>query len=176
MGDFNINWQDKKSPATRELGTTVSIWGLKPQISGSTRLGLMNGVIKSSCIDNIFTNSGDIIQTKVLDWNFSDHLLVAVKRKRIKVKAKKVSFKGRSYRNYIKEDLQEELARANWEEFYESRDPVLCWEVIENRIRGFLNRVAPQKDFVVKEVREPWVTNEILEEIKDKDKALRDAK
>ena len=176
MGDFNINWRDKKSLATRELESTVTIWGLKPQITSSTRLGLLNGIVKSSCIDNIFTNSGDILLTKILDWNFSDHLLVAVKRKRVKVRAKKVAFKGRSYRNYVREDLQEELVRMNWEQYFESQDPVLCWEIMENRIRDYLDRVAPQKEFVVKEVREPWVNNEILEEIKDKDKILRDAK
>ena len=35
---------------------------------------------------------------------------------------------------------------------------------------------CPQKSFRVKEVREPWVSNEIIEEIKDKDRSLRIAK
>ena len=54
----------------------------------------------------------------MLDWNFSDHLVVAVKRKRVKIKCKKVSFKGRSYKNYIKGDMQRELLELEWEEYY----------------------------------------------------------
>ena len=126
LGDFNINWRDKKSPATRELETTTAIFGLKPQIKGSTRLGLTNGMVKSSCIDNIFTNSEEIRIAKVLDWNLSDHLVVAVQGKRIRSKIKKVNFRGRSYRNYDKERLQEELINNKWAGFYEMRDSSGC--------------------------------------------------
>ena len=51
-----------------------------------------------------------------------------------------------------------------------------CWKIIEEQIRGYLNRVAPQKEFKVKEICEPWVTNELLEEIKDKDRIFREAR
>ena len=176
VGDFNINWKDKQAPATKELGNTVAVWGLKPQIKGVTRIGLVNGVIKNSCIDNILTNSEEIIKAQVIEWNFSDHLVVAVKRKRVRVRCKKVSFKGRSYKNYVREDMQQELIEQDWGKFYETQAPLECWGIMENRIREHLNRVAPQKEFRVKEVREPWVTNEILEEIKDKDRVLREAR
>ena len=176
LGDFNINWNDKKSLATKELGITTAIWGLKPQIVGNTRIGLQNGTVRTSCIDNIFTNSEEIRRTQILDWNISDHLVVAVKRKRERVRIKKVSFKGRSYKNYVKEDMQEELIRLDWEKYYEVQDPEECWNIIEGRINDHLDRVAPQKVFKVKEVRDPWVTNEILEEIKDKDRVFREAR
>ena len=176
LGDFNINWNDKKSLATKELGTTTAIWGLKSQIKGNTRLGVLNGATRGSCIDNIFTNSDEVREGQILDWNFSDHLVIAIKRKKNRVKFKKVSFKGRSYKDYVKEDMQEELTRLDWEQFFELQDPSECWEIIESRVRDHLNRVAPQKLFRVKEISEPWVTNEILEEIKDKDRFLRIAR
>ena len=102
--------------------------------------------------------------------------MVAIKRKKIKCEHKKIEFKGRSYKNYDKEDLQRELIGDDWEEFYNSADPSFCWDILIDRIRHFLNRTCPQKIFKVKEIREPWVTNEIIEEIQDKDRSLRTAK
>ena len=89
------------------------------------------------------------------------------------MKHTKVTFKGRSYKNYVVGDLQGELLAADWEQFYETRDPGTGWDLIGDKVRVYLNRVCPQKLFKVKEIREPWVTNKLLEEIKDKDSSLR---
>ena len=43
------------------------------------------------------------------------------------------------------------------------------WKVV-------LDRNCPSKKFKVKEVRDPWITQELIEEIKDKDRAMREAK
>ena len=176
LGDFNIDMSKKNTPQAKELGFTTNTWGLKPLITGHTRLGTMGGQIHGSCIDNIFSNSEEIAEACTTDWNFSDHLMVAVKRKRRRCKHSKVEFKGRSYRDYVKEDLQGELVDCNWEEYYKLVDPTACWEVVMGKIRRYLDEKCPQKTYRVKEDREPWVTNEILEEIKDKDKSLRIAK
>ena len=176
MGDFNIDLNNKNSPMFKELMSTTLYWGLKSCITGVTRLGTVNGVLKGSCIDNIFSNSDNIMRSGIVDWNFSDHQLVVVKRKRSKVMSAKVSFQGRSYKNYVKEDMQRELLQGDWDDFYGSRDPSYCWSLIENMVKSYLNRSCPMKNFKVKEVREVWVTNEILEEIKDKDLVVRIAK
>ena len=176
MGDFNIDCMDKKSPMYRELASTVSYWDLGACISEATRLGCVQGSVKESCIDNIFTNSRVIEESRVLDWNFSDHLVVMVKRKRARVAREKISFKGRSYRNYVKEDFQAELLQVNWDKFYNNGDPDECWDFIEESIRVYLNRECPQKLFKVREIGELWVTPEIIEEIKDKDASLRRAR
>ena len=47
---------------------------------------------------------------------------------------------------------------------------------MDNTVKYHLNNMCPQKLFRVREVKEPWITNEILEEIKDKDLALHLAK
>ena len=176
LGDFNINMLDKKSPMVRELETTTSYWGLKAFIKGRTRFGLSGGEVRGSCIDNIFSNSEIIIESKILDWNFSDHLAVMVKRKRVKVARTKVAFRGRSYKNYVRDDLQNALLIDNWDQFYELDDPSKCWDIIEEKIRAYLDITCPQKMFKVNEIRDPWVTNEVLEEIKDKDSLLKIAR
>ena len=111
-------------------------------------------------------------------WDVSDHLAVYVRRKKKRVHSKNIKFIGRSYTNFVREDFQEQLIDASWQNFYASRDPNECWDIMENIFRVTLNGMCPQKEFKVKEVREPWVTNELLEEIKfnDKDNLLRTAK
>ena len=97
MGDFNIDLNNKQSAMVRELPSSTEYWGLSPQIKEVTRLGNgVDGVLKGTCIDNIFTNSTSIEKTLVMDWNLSDHLMVAVKSKRERVIHPKVVFTGRS--------------------------------------------------------------------------------
>ena len=106
MGDFNINSKAKGPPAAKELGATTALWGLKPYITGITRpAGGASGAGLGTCIDNIFTKSEYISEAGIMDWNFSDHLAVAVKRKRAKPKSEKTNFTGRSYKNYVMYDL-----------------------------------------------------------------------
>ena len=131
LGDFNIDLKNKKSPASKELEAVAALWGMKAHITGVTRPTLADhDNLGGTCIDNIFSSSGHIAEAGILDWNFSDHLAVAIKRKMIRTKHKKVSFQGRSYRNYIMEDLLDILVTRNWETFYQSNDPIFCWNII----------------------------------------------
>ena len=47
---------------------------------------------------------------------------------------------------------------------------------MENIIRNEIDKMCPVKSFKVFQNRDPWITNEILEEIRDKDLALRRAR
>ena len=51
----------------KELESTTSFWGLKAHINGNTRLVIVEGRIKGSCIDNIFSNSEGISEARVLE-------------------------------------------------------------------------------------------------------------
>ena len=66
---------------------------------------------------------------------------------------KKCEFIGRSYRNYNREIVQQSLIDENWTEF-------------ENGV----------KSFKFKQEKEPWISNHLIELIKDKDYALNRAK
>ena len=140
LGDFNIDLNNKSAPQSKELINTTNFWGLRQFITGNTRLGTTGEALKGSCIDNIFSNSELITQAGVADWNFSDHLMVVVKRKRVRYKHKKVEFEGRSYKNYGKEELQSELINEDWGAFYQSQDAAVCWEILEGRIRQKLSQ------------------------------------
>ena len=167
MGDFNINLSEKSSPQCKELLFVAGSNGLLPKIKSTTRHSCRNGIGKDTCIDQIFTNSELIVEAKTLDLNISDHLAVYVRRKRKRQRYKKVACIGRSYRHFVREDFQEALIDSDWGEFYASENPDICWQIIEDSIRKILDDMCPQRNFKVKDIKEPWITDEILEEIKD---------
>ena len=50
------------------------------------------------------------------------------------------------------------------------------WDIMENIMLTCIDAMCPIKSFKVKGYREPWITNEAIEAIKDKDRALARAK
>ena len=176
MGDFNINLEAKNEPNTKELIFTTKALGLTQQVQDPTRISFRNGVVTKTKIDLIFTNSDNIKDARTLDLNISDHLAVLVTRKKVTVPKEKVDFRGRSYRNYNREDFQNRLTNLDWGHFFDIRDPGVLWEIMEGRIEREIERMCPMKSFRVARKREMWITNEALEAIKDKDRALRRAK
>ena len=171
MGDFNINYRDPKNPERRALKNFERLTGLRQLINETTRPSQANSII-----DLIFTNSPVIMNSGTLNWNISDHEVIFATRKKISQPISKVSFRGRSYRNYAREPFKYNLANQDWGELYTSSNANDNWEIIINRISVEINRTCPLRDFKVKSKRDPWINNEILEKIKDKDQARRRAK
>ena len=176
MGDFNIDWKDNRSSAKKELEFLTGSLGLSPLIRNSTRYGVRQGMLSKSCIDLIFSNSNNIAEARVLDLNLSDHLAVYVRRKMARVKYAKVTFTGRSYRNFDKEQFQVQLLNHDWDDYYNAQNPSEAWGLLENTIRELLNESCPHNSFRVKEEVDPWISNELLEEIKDKNSLLKRAR
>ena len=143
MGDFNINWKDNKAVAKRELEFLTGSYGLFPLIKNYTRNGVRQGIVSEKCIDLIFSNSTNVADGEVLDLNLSDHLAVSVRRKMARRKFAKVTFTGRSYKNYDKGEFQTKLFDQDWEEYYSTVDPNVAWEMLEERIRTILNKSCP---------------------------------
>ena len=132
--------------------------------------------IRDSCIDLVCSNSDCISKAVVCNVNLSDHEMVFFTRKRINVKQDKISFTGRSYKNYNKLIFKEMLLNQNWENFESHTDPTILWDTIVGNITKSIDPMCPLKRFTVKSSEKPWFTNEILEQIKDKDRALKRAK
>ena len=147
LGDFNINFKDSSSPAFKELSFTMKSLGLSQLVKETTRPSQTNGRDTSTLIDLIFTNSDAVANVKLLDINISDHLAVMVTRKKSYIKPTKVEFKGRSYRNYVKEDFQDNLGNHNWDNFYTLNDPNALWLYMREIITNTINPMCPLKHF-----------------------------
>ena len=176
LGDFNIDFSDRTLVKTRELDFTTRALGLTQLIDTHTRVAFRNGIASETIIDLIFSNSEHIAVAKTLDSNLSDHLAVVATRKKCAVIKGKTEFTGRSYKNYVKEDFQNNLVSLNWDPFFENNDPNELWDLVEGLIVLQANIMCPSKQYRVKAAREPWITNEAIEAIKDKDRLLKRAK
>ena len=176
LGDFNINYRDTNSRMFKELDFTMKSLGLTQLIHEPTRLSFRNGSDTSTILDLIFTNSEAIINPRLLDLNLSDHMGVMVTRKKVSIKPNKIEFKGRSYKNYVKEDFQERLTDMNWGAYYRLDDPNILWDHLKTSILEAINPMCPLQNFRVPEAKELWLTNEALEAIRDKDKLLGKAR
>ena len=171
LGDFNINYNATHTPDTKTLKWFEQRTGLKQLINDTTRFSNNN-----SCIDLIFTNSLFIFDQGTLDVNISDHEMIFVTRKHIKKEKTPSSFQGRSYKNYNEELFLQQLDDADWLKFYQCDNPNIAWGIIENNILKVINAMCPIQTFYIKNLKDPWITQEILEGIKDKDRLLSKAK
>ena len=57
---------------------------------------------------------------------------------------------GRSYRHYNKDEMYTELAQRNWIDFNTTNDPELQWQLIQQAILEYLDRVCPNKTIIIK--------------------------
>ena len=169
---LHIDMLDKKSLSKKDLENTMKILCLRNINKDYTR----HSNSKNSCIDLIFSNSDCISNNGLLDWNVSDHIGIFVTRKKIKIENSKIKFKGRSYKNYIKEDYQWDIINENWNDFYNLDDPNEAWNHYKSIITNKIDTSCPIQEFKINEKRDPWISNELLERILDKNKLLKKAR
>ena len=108
--------------------------------------------------------------------NISDHLPILLTLKKIKTKKKKCTFIGRSYRHYNKDIFQQKLREADWTMFDNSNTVTQKWNCLLKIIRMHIDAMCPLKSFKIKQEKELWISNQLIELIKDKDLALKRAK
>ena len=128
---------------------------------------------KGSLLDLCFTNSSHIIQYGVGSWNHEPIYITRKHKPKTKVKA---SFEGRTYRNYDLANFQNEIKNLSWNYFFTIEKPDLAWNYLLNQIKPIIDRHCPSKLYNIKNMKDPWITNESLEMIHDKDYFLAKAK
>ena len=169
MGDVNIDFKDKKHITTKKVLAFFKPYGFNQVIKEPTRYS----TDKASLLDVFITNSNNIFNSGVCDVNVSDHQMILLTRKKIKIPKQKCSFKGRSYRKYDKNEFQQQLQNADWEPYNVEETITGKWNIVVKMINGILDLI---KSYKIKQEKELWITPPLLELIKDKDNALRKAK
>ena len=172
MGDFNIDFLDKKDVKCKKLIDMIKPLGLRQLIKEPTRVTLD----RNSCLDLFLTNCDNISKAGVCDINMSDHLPILLTRKRMKTNKKKSNFTGRSYRRYEKNIFQQSIEEADWSAFNGSNTATDKWNCLLEIMRECIDKMCPLKMFKIKQEKEPWISNQLIELIKDKDHALKKAK
>ena len=82
----------------------------------------------------------------------------------------------RSLKNYTKEKIIEQLKEINWFQVLNCDDVGKAWSTFHGLFAGVIDKVAPMKKVRLKQRSEPWITHEILELIKKRDKVLLEFK
>ena len=163
-GDFNINFISNNSH-TSDLKKLLAKNKLHQIVSEPTLIAQ-----NDSLLDLIITDSDCIKYHGVLDINISDHLSVFMLRKKDKIKYSKCEFSGRTYRNYNKDILSGKLNQYSWDELDNINHG---WSTIINRITEILDEFCPIKSFSFKKDKQPWVNQELLTEMANRDEAVK---
>ena len=131
----------------------------------------------SSLLDVAFTSMKYIKEAGVLDSFLSDHQPIFILKKKEKNREKEDQiFEGRSYRNYEKQQFIDNVSARNWKPFYDAKNPASAWAEMQNIIVEEANKICPVKKFTIRNTRPSWITNELLEQMKDRDYFYKKAK
>ena len=128
----------------------------------------------SSLIDHIWTNSsGKVSQSGVIESGVSDHFIIFCTRKITREHiGKHNNINIRSLKNYDQDTFRENLRGTDWSPVTSSFDSNVIWEIFSTIFNQKIDEVAPPKESRIKNRTEPWINNEILELMRERDKVL----
>lgn len=172
LGDFNTDVsKSRRCNLVKSLFDIMNMYNFSQIISDVTRVSKTS----SSIIDLILISDTDkISQSGVLDLGISDHCLTYCTRKVLKTTINSHNtVKIRSMKNYNKETFQLNLLDVDWSSVLCSDNVIQAWENFKSIFMSAIDNIAPLKEVRIKQRTEPWITNEILQCIKDRDKAFR---
>ena len=98
----------------------------------------------------------------VLKCLISDHYAIHVCRKKGKEERSPITFSGRPYRQYDKDDILEYLSDLDWTAFKGTSDPNEQWSFMYDSLIYYLDINCPVRVFNIKKQSDPWVTPETL--------------
>ena len=172
LGDLNVDYKNKTTPAYKKLLFFEKSNNLIQQIQTDTRITKHTSTI----LDLILSNAQHISHAGTLDSFISDHQPVYIIKKKLRQGKQTQEFTGRSHTGYNRELLREHLQEANWQEMYQENDINKKWQLMYNKITDEANAQCPLKKFRHKIVKPPYITNDLLNQIKDRDYFYRKAK
>ena len=162
LGDFNINTLllVNSCRILRKYLDVLNLFHLKNLIKEPTRFPSF------SCLDHILCdNTNKMCQSGTICIGMSDHILIYCSRKVVKKQINHHNvIKIRSLKNYS----AEYLLNADWSGVYCSNVDQ-AWGIFKIVFSNILDSVAPVKEIRLKGRTEPWINNDILEDIRRRD-------
>ena len=165
LGDLNINYKNKSSVAYKKLHFFSQSNGFTQYINSTTR----NTDKSKSLIDLALTNSKFVSNSGTLEHYISDHQPIFIIHKKGRDTRKTVQFQGRSYRTYDKDVFKKKLLEGDWDTVYRSSTPDQAWAYILGNVTAVLDGMCPLRRFKIKNYKPEWMTNELIEQVKDRD-------
>ena len=175
VGDFNIDLQkSNRNENINQFYNTVTSNFFAPYIMQPTRFA------SQSLIDNIFINSIEYMSySGNLTIQISDHLLQFVLLEGFfkEVLPKKINIYERNFKHFSEREFEEALKIGDWDSILSlhQNDPDLSMNNLYNDTTYLLDEFAPYRKLTKKEFKlksKPWISNEILTKIHERDKLL----
>ena len=129
----------------------------------------------STVIDHIICNNEEkISQSGVIQTGISDHFITyCTRRSSIKQNVNNQNIvRIRSMKNYSKDILSEKINSVEWSSLYLCRNVENAWEKFGSIFHSILDDIAPFRDMKIRQHTEPWMTSEILDDIRKRDELL----
>lgn len=172
VGDLNLDHTpNSKTGITITLENYLKSHGLTQYINKTTRKTRSTNTI----LDVMYIKTGMSIEPFSINTSLSDHYLVGCVRHVNYEQPKKVTFTGRSYRNYSLEEARTFYSRRSRSQIYEYNDPELVWNFLHKIINGCANALCPYRTSQIRSDKPVWMSTEILEEMGDRDRAFIEA-
>ena len=173
-GDFNINFLSPLSQQAKDLLALTKSNGLTQLISTPTRVTPSTKTL----IDLYFTNAPtpNLLYYGSHPLNISDHDMIYLIRKKPRQKQTKITFEGRIYKNYNSTMFQNMIRTTDWDDIVTEPDSATAWSMMINRIDQLLSDICPIKQVTLRKPQRPWLTTDVLEQIKFKDDLMIQAR
>lgn len=171
IGDININ-SLTDSPNLRSLNEFRAEFGLISNVTIPTR----ESINSSSSIDIIFSYMNYVSRSGIISSSLSDHYPLFLVKKKNVMKHQKISFTGRSYRDFDSITFGENLQYYNWGRYYAAFDVDTAWDELYGVILAEADRMCPIMNFNIKNKRPDWYSDELMELSVNRDWLFREAK
>ena len=177
MGDLNINWDLKDCSLRKKLFSLADACNLTQVMTRPTRIfHRTDGTGSSTCIDLIFTNVADLCSKAVsMPVGFSDHNLTAIGRKTKVPKAGQKIIIKRMFKHFNENNYYGEIKDLDWSTVLNKEDPDLALDVFTGLIMPIIDKYAPLRKQTVRNVKAPWLDQELHELMKQRNQAKVDA-
>ena len=145
-----------------------------------TRIQSVAGTLQKSCLDHVSTNIPEKCNIpEVFSEGSSDHFPVMVTKFSREVKTQPKTIKKRNYKNFVignfLTDIQEHVEKGSFDKVVNSNNVNEASALFSGIFGSILNKHAPLKIFQIRNNYSPWLSVEIKQLMKERDKLRQEA-
>lgn len=170
IGDMNIDLNDINGTKVNKYVNAMAKSGMENCIFSNTREVIRDNKLVVGCIDHIYERFHMEVFSAVIQMHVSDHYMVAIgflTSSHNKNKTQKIL-------RYNENNVEKTLLNIKWDNEIETSDTIEIYDTICSKFNKIYNsnRTTKCKPEKIR-MNKCWVTNEIIEQIKIRDKAFK---
>ena len=184
IGDLNIDLLIHHNDIpTGNFLSTMQTLNFFIHISRPTRFPIGNQTGSPSLLDHIFTNFHHNFQTGILHYDISDHLPVFINipllfKDNSENSCQTIKKQYRIYSIANKSKFTDLVSNTNWDLLMNSNDVNRNTETFINHVKSLHEDCFPlkTKHVSLKRIQSPWISNGVINSIRNKNKFFKDFK